>query len=166
MMSYKKLFFLIAMLVIMFGCDKASKGFVKIKVDSTILQQLNSLDPKIMFFTSAKHPIKNLSDVKLKSYTESGFDLGSEFGWFNLDMESLYKIKNIMVLSGAKSFQGTNEVGRSIGNAYFSTLFAKNQFIGSRAIADLRFFVTTSDVQNWQEIIQTGGGVQIKFLTD
>ena len=138
-----KLWIIICLCILASELEAFAVSLTEVQVEPAIIKEIDSLDRRVVFFTSSKQPIRNLSDVK--------FD---QFAWFGLDRVSLYKIMDILVKTGVKS-KSDERLGTMMGNAYFPELFSTST---------LRLFVTTMDVHNWKEIGQKGGGIQIKFV--
>jgi hypothetical protein len=138
---------------ILIGCKMEKSGKVTVNVTPSIMKEIKAMDLEVVFFTSAKYPIHDFSDIKNES----------EIGFFGLWNKPRCKLFDIIVLLGLSKSNPCNPPFPSdphytpmIGNAYFSTLFERNP--------NLRLFVTTTSTPGWEEIVKSGGGVQVIFL--
>lgn len=141
------------LLIALSGCKMGKSGTVAVKVTPSIMKEIKSLDPSVVFLTSAKQPIRNFSEIKNES----------EIGFFGLWNEPRCKLFDIIVLLGLRKSNPCNPPFPSdtihtpmIGNGYFPTLFDSNP--------NLRLFVTTTSTAGWEDIVKTGGGLRVNFM--
>jgi len=111
---------------------------LEVAVKNDVLKEIASWDSQIVFLTAKNNPIKTLEEIT---------DPAKEVAMWGLELFS--KVGNLLTIAGVK-----NQSLRIIGDAYFPKLFLENQ--------QLRLFVSWRKIV--QPIIDSGGGVEIKFI--
>lgn len=120
--------------------NEISKEFVNVEVADSIIKEFSKLDSDIIFFTSQKDPIKKLDDIK-NPLEEVGI-WGSEL---------LELVPKLLRVAGIET-----DGMLTIGNGHFDNLFIKHP--------EIKLFVTRRSSFGCQNIVNTGGGIEVKFI--
>lgn len=121
--------------------NEVSKIFVNVEVNNPVIKELSTWDSDIVFFTSIKNPIKKLEDIKNPQ---------GEVGTWGFEL--FRPVKELLKVAGIE----TDGI-LTIGNGNFDNLFIERP--------KLKLFATKRSSFGCQNIVNTGGGIEVKFIT-
>jgi Skp family chaperone for outer membrane proteins len=119
--------------------------------DPKTLSFINSLGPEYVFFTSREYPIGRLADIT---------DADTQFGVLEFSPRMMALRQMIAAGSVAGASPPPTPAGQvvlmGIGEAVFGKLFQQNP--------QLKLFVTPRRTASIDEILDTGGGIRVRFV--